>query len=118
MSFEDFLGKNRWRVSVNSGSTKCQVDEMISIDGSEKDVIVRCLPDDHFYASGIYDDQSDVIFGRNKSYTLRLGNNKSLLICDFSGGPVAITGSWTAEDIGNRGDDGKVLPVTANPLEG
>ncbi len=103
MSFEDFLGKNRWKVITESGSPKCRTEEKISIDGSEDDVTVCCLPDDHFYARGIYDELRDVIVACDRSYTLIL--DKGELICHFSGSVAgtAETGSWTAEDIGSQG---------------
>ncbi len=55
MSFEDFEGEKRWRITKSN--TTCRVGELITVEGS-----------------------------------------------------------WTAEDIGNRGNDGKARPLTANPL--
>lgn len=111
MSFEDFEGKNRWR--IKKSDARCEVGEVITVAGPENRVAVSC-GDGHAYVAAAYDRASRSIQGDLGHFVLTLEGKD--LLCTYKDARDEITGSWTAEDIGNLDDEGKARPVTASPL--
>jgi len=99
----------RWKVRNAAGSSLCQQDCCLTIDGTEGEgkVTVTCqtYPKEHIYENGTYDKGTDSISGktsRGDRYTLGQGEGPTHRVnCGFGkkvDGKWCEVGSWTADD--------------------